>query len=339
MLCIFCLKERSPGKEHVFPYAIGGRLTTDRVCGACNPTLGSRVDAALTDNFLVRSRRAELGLAGRSGKPPGSYEILLGVAKLAEHPERRVQITLNEATGKLDIKALYHAADVVMPNGTKARHIIVDERDRGQIPKIIEKERTRLGLPPLSGEQLAAEVQRCTENITTNENPCVLIEPRFSFAYLRHAMVKIAYELAFLWLGEAYIDDPSAADLRAAIMSPDVASTNDVPGHIGDAQGCDAFNFWTPNKAHHLAYATVINQGVALAVRVFDIHAAVILVTNDAARYLRGNPDDLAMLRFLAIDAISGTMHNTRFIDEQHRLAAAMRATQRLPPFPDPLEP
>src|SRR5215469_10785882 len=104
MNCIFCLKERSPGKEHVFPYATGGRLTTDRVCGSCNPILGSRVDAALTDNFLVRSRRAELGLAGLSGKTPGLYEILLGDVKFAEQPGRRLRITFNETTRKLDIR-------------------------------------------------------------------------------------------------------------------------------------------------------------------------------------------------------------------------------------------
>jgi hypothetical protein len=160
-------------------------------------------------------------------------------------------------------------------------------------------------------------------------------------------MIKIAYELAFLWLGEAYLDDRSAAELRAAIMDQDIASTDGVLGFVGYAQGCDAFNFWIPNRAHHLAYSTVINERsatgiirrIAIAVRVFDIYAAVIPVTNEAAHYLRGVPDDLAMLRFVVIDAISGKMHNTHFQDEQHRLAAAMRATQRFPPFPDPLEP
>jgi hypothetical protein len=135
---------------------------------------------------------------------------------------------------------------------------------------------------------LVAEVQKCTENITTTENPGVLIEPTFSFAYLRHVMIKIAYEFAFLWLGETYLDDPSAAELRAAISKPDLASTDGVLGYVGDAQGCDAFNFWTPNEAHHLAYASVINRRIAIAIRVFDIHAAVILVTNDAAPLLSG---------------------------------------------------
>jgi hypothetical protein len=57
MRCIFCLNERPGSKEHVFALAIGGRLTTDRVCEPCNSTLGSRVDAALSDFFSIRVRR------------------------------------------------------------------------------------------------------------------------------------------------------------------------------------------------------------------------------------------------------------------------------------------
>ncbi|MFI5020558.1 MAG: HNH endonuclease [Alphaproteobacteria bacterium] len=325
--CIFCLQERSGNKEHVFPLAIGGRLTTDRVCGSCNAMLGSRVDAALSDNVLVRSRRAQLGLAGNSGTPPAAHEMLLGVAKLAEHPERRVQIAFNKATGKLDIKAIYHASDVVMPDGAKARQIIVDEKDKDQIPKIIQKERERHGVPPLSAEQLAAEVRRWTENVITVENPRVLIERSYSFAYVRHALIKIAYELAFLWLGESYLDDPSAAELRAAICDPDPASTDGLPAYVGDAEGCDAFKFWSPNKTHHLAYAVAWKYGISIAVRVFDVHAAVVCVTKDPARYLTGR-DTEAKLRFLAIEPVSGKMHDTSFMDETLRIAAAMTAAQ-----------
>jgi len=228
MRCIFCLNDRPASKEHVFALAIGGSLTTDRVCELCNSTLGSRVDAPLTDFFPIRMRRADLGLAGNSGSPPDAFEMLIGVAKLAEQPGRRVQTTMNKETGKLDIKALHHASDAELPDGTKVRQIIIDERDVDQIPKIIQRERKRHGVPPLSDEQLAAEVLKAKQNVTTIDNPAVLIEMNVSFAYLRHAMMKIAYELAFLWLGESYLDDLSAAELRTAICAPNITSTDAV---------------------------------------------------------------------------------------------------------------
>ena len=145
MRCIFCLNERPGSKEHVFALAIGGSLVTYRVCEPCNSTLGSPVDAALSDFFPIRMRRAELGLAGNSGKPPALHEMLLGVASLVDDPDRRVQITFNKATGQLDIRALHHASNLVLPDGSKARQIIVDERDKGQIATIIQQERSGTG--------------------------------------------------------------------------------------------------------------------------------------------------------------------------------------------------
>ena len=68
MKCIFCLEERPGTDEHVFPLAIGGSLIFDRVCAGCNSDLGSRIDTAISDNFLIRNHRARLGLAGNSGK-------------------------------------------------------------------------------------------------------------------------------------------------------------------------------------------------------------------------------------------------------------------------------
>ena len=82
MQCIFCSEERSPSVEHVFPLAIGGTITTDRVCLKCNSELGTRVDAALSDFFPVRMRRAKLALAGNEGTPPAWYEMFLGQASV-----------------------------------------------------------------------------------------------------------------------------------------------------------------------------------------------------------------------------------------------------------------
>jgi hypothetical protein len=328
MRCIFCLEERPGSEEHIFPLAIGGCITTNRVCEACNSLLGSRVDAALSDFFPVRTRRAELGLAGNSGTPPPKYEMLLGVAKLAEYPGRRVQTMINKDTGKLDIRALHHASDVVMPDGSKGRQIIIDERDIGELPKIIQRERKRHGVPPLSDEQLAAEVLKASQNIVRIDNPAVHIELSVSFAYLRHAMMKIAYELAFLWLGESYLDDPSAVELRAAICAPDVASTDEIPGYVGDAGGCDAFKHWTEDKNHHIAFAMVGNGGIGLAIRVFDIYAAIVWITKDAARYLTGG-DLNSVLRFLSIEPVSGKIRNVPFNEELARIAIAIVEAQR----------
>jgi hypothetical protein len=165
-----------------------------------------------------------------------------------------------------------------------------------------------------------------------------------SFAFLRHAMMKIAYELAFLWLGESYLDDPVAEELRTAICTPDLASTDGIPGYVGEAKDCKPLEIWTAHPAHHLAYATtLLDRQIVVAVRIFDIWAAVLAVSNDPERHLKMPnypvPND-PKLRFVVIESVSGQTLETSFAEEQQRLVQAGIATGRfaLPPFPDPLE-
>jgi HNH endonuclease len=102
MKCVFCTNERPPSLEHVFPLAIGGHVTTDRVCKECNSTLGSRVDAALCEFLPIRIRRAELGLVGNSRTPPGLFDLLTGDVTLVNEPGGRLRTTYNEITKKLE---------------------------------------------------------------------------------------------------------------------------------------------------------------------------------------------------------------------------------------------
>jgi len=239
MRCIFCSKERSPSLEHVFPSAIGGTVTTDRVCASCNSELGSRVDAALCDFLPVRMRRAKLNLVGNSGVAPAWYEIFLGEGKLVGESAGRIQTTFDKMTGKLVHRKLHHATDVILPDGQKVRRVTVDIQDKEQIPKIIQRERKRHGLPPLSENELVIEARKST--VETIEQPNLLMDVQVSFAYLQHAVLKIAYELAFLWLGEAYLDDPLAASLRAAILSTDLASADAHASTTHDVKECGTF--------------------------------------------------------------------------------------------------
>jgi HNH endonuclease len=344
MRCIFCLQERPPTVEHVFPLAIGGRLTIDRVCESCNSMLGSRVDAALSDFFPIRQRRAELRLAGNAQVPPLPFDMLLGVSTLAGQPERRVQTKYDPTTGKLDHRLLHHASNVILPDGRKVRQISIDARDRDQIPKIIQRERKRHGMPPMPPDELAIEVTKWTQNVSTTSPVPIRKDLSISFAFLRHAMLKIAYELAFLWLGESYLDDPLAEQLRTAICAPDLASTDGIPGYVGEAKECKPLEFWTPHPAHHLAYVTsLLDRQIVMAVRIFDIQAAVLAVSNEPKRHLKMPnylvPND-PKLRFMVIDSVSGRMLNTTFAEEQQRLVQGAIATGRfpLPPFPDPFD-
>lgn len=334
MRCIFCSMDSLPSNEHVFPRAIGGTITTNRVCEPCNSAFGSRVDVALTDFFPIRMRRAKLNLAGNSGTVPPWYEMFLGKAKLVGHNADQVHITFNEKTGHLDTRQLKHVSDSVTPDGQKMFQITIDARDKDQLPKMLARERARRGLPQLSEEELAIQTKNFT--ITNVDRPLIQSNFKVSFAFLRHAMMKIIFELAFLWLGECYLDDPVAEQLRVAIRSSDLTSTDKIPGYVGPAEDCTAFQQWIPHEDHHLAYATIVEGTVMIAIRVFDIWAACIVVSREPGRYFKSNADR-EKLRFVAIDAISRKTIETPFDEEVMRMAEKMSTSRQLMPIPDPL--
>jgi hypothetical protein len=183
---------------------------------------------------------------------------------------------------------------------------------------------------------MTVEAQKFTVN--SIENPLVHVDISVSFAYLRHAMMKIAYELAFIWLGDSYLDDPSAIELRKAICSKDPDSTDAIGGYVGWAEGCECFKFWTPHEAHHLAYAAMVPGAIFVSARVFDIYSVAIPITKYPGRYIQ-KAGDSSKLHFVAIDSVSGKTIDTTFDAEQRRIAKAMTKYHRIPPFPDPLSP
>jgi hypothetical protein len=180
-------------------------------------------------------------------------------------------------------------------------------------------------VPPLSEEALEKEIQRFKKGATTIENPTVIFERSYKFAFVRHAMIKIAYELAFLWLGEDYLDDPSAAELRSAICSDDPSSTDTLAAYVADAEGFEAFKLWPASETEHLAFAFASDDGIAIAVRVFNIHAAFVWVTKETARFL-SNQNIGYKLRFIRMDSISGDMQDTPVAHELERIATKIAA-------------
>lgn len=337
MRCIFCLEEKPPSLEHIIPLSLGGSVVTDRVCKECNSFLGSNIDAPLIEFLPIMNRRAELRLAGNSGRVPAPLEMLLGRnQELVGETVQRVRAVSDPVTGMIQHRLIHSSKEVELPDGTTALQISVDASDRDQIPLIIQRARKRKGLQPLSDEMMAAELAKL--EVKTIENPVIKVSLNVDFSMLRHAMLKMAYEFAFIWIGDEYLDDPIASELREAIMSTDQHSTDAIRAVSGPAEESPAFNFWTPHPSHHLAFANAIQGSIHVAVRIFDVLAVAVPVTNQAAKYVR-SPNGGDKLRFVAMDATNKNLVNTTLMEELLRIGREMTRLQRVPPFPDPLAP
>ncbi len=320
MRCIFCLEDRPPSDEHVFPLAIGGSLHTDRVCLACNSILGDAVDAPLCNHVLIVVRRAQLKLAGNSDTIPDALKALFRIGTLVGDPTKRLQVRKNAETGKLDLRMLYHATETELGAGVKQRQIVIDAKDAGQLGTIIQRERKRAGFEPLSPNNLKAQVELIlATGIQTIEKPELHHQIKMDLAEFRKGLLKIAYELAFLWLGESYIDDPMAARLRDVILSRSDEQAARLRGTI--TLGCDIppVALWAHDKDCHVAYDLVTGNDIAVCLKIFDVFAAVVIVSEQKDRYVKGPFD---AMRFIQLDPVLGSNRQCSFIEEMGRLVA-----------------
>ncbi len=217
MRCIFCLEERDPSVEHVFPEAIGGVLTIDRVCTSCNSWLGSNVDALLTDHTLVLAKRNQLRIPNSRGKTP-TWHDAFGLGSLASDPQQRVKMVQNPETGQIQPTLIYKDVRTKTVDGDDAVSITIDASQADEIPKIIQRERKRAGLQPLPDEELHQISDQLGSNVHELKQPEVVHKLKIDLRDFMRAISKIAYEFAWRWFGDEYLVDPTGADLRNYVL-------------------------------------------------------------------------------------------------------------------------
>jgi hypothetical protein len=297
MRCIFCLNEKLPGNEHVFPRAIGGTLCTDRVCDAgatgtpsCNSKLGTAVDAPLVDHPLVVVRRWQLKLASYSGKVPDAVYALLGRGGvLANDPSQKVHLVPDE-TGQLRPRLVYNKK-TDLPGDAKQHQIVIDASGGAtEIRKIVQRELARAhrdnpAIEVPTDAKIDQIVETTLQGVQTIEQPEVFYNLKFDMTSFQRGIYKIAYELAFMWLGESYLDDPMAAKLRSVVLDGVDAKSIGIRGTIQAGGEIDTLRFWAADKNSHVAFSSVDSGVMAVTVKIFDIFSAKIVVSEDAAKY------------------------------------------------------
>lgn len=324
MRCIFCLEERPPSDEHVFPLAIGGTLHTDRVCAPCNSLLGNSVDAALCNHVFTVMRRWQLKLPGNSGSVPDGLKELLGEGVLVSDPNVRLKVTSNPTDAVPNLRMLYSVREIELPDGSEVKQIIIDAKDAKQVGTIIERERKRAGAAPLSKDELNNQIAAIlAAGPQTIERPQLRHQVGVDLVAFHNGLLKIAYELAFLWLGESYIDDPMAAKLRDVILSRTDEQSAALRGTITFGSDIEPLHFWADDRDCHVAYCMVADARVAVCLKIFDVFSAVIAVSEEKDRYLKGQ-FDADKIRFIHIDPVASKQRESSFLDEIGRISASM---------------
>jgi hypothetical protein len=216
---------------------------------------------------------------------------------------------------------------VTLPDGRIADQLRLDIRDVDKLGEIVRKFRARRGLPPLTDPELDKLIADSQANAVENVNPEVIASIRVDPVGYMKCLVKIAYELAFCWLGEDYLDDPIRKKTKEYLLG--IMNEKNITQPTLPMMGTISFDLieplkmWSNNKNLHIAYATLCQGKIVICFKVFDIFYAALVVSDTADKYLTMGLSD-QKLRFLAIDPVAGAIAQSSFMEEVGRIASIM---------------
>jgi hypothetical protein len=306
MMCIICRAERSSSPEHVIPRALGGSFVIHRVCHQCNNALGARnVDQGLVEHNTSVERRVALQLAGNRGKVPDPIGDAIRHPIDTGIPNVKVRLSREPEGYRVKVEP---RADVTLTEGPPGRtkldiNLIIDaDDDRAEM-------RLRSALRKSGIKDEANLRQICDEvlpQLELRHGPATIgvpVKKNEGGHYL--GITKIAYEMAHYWLGDSWLDDPIAADMRRALGGDRTASGR---FKIGDGTTIERPRITTdpatPFEKLPLGYDPArtnlitlyrIDNTFSVCVYLLDAFSAMFLVTENAAAYERPKYDAVGM--------------------------------------------
>jgi len=146
----------------------------------------------------------------------------------------------------------YHLRRIRNDDGSEAVQIALDINEIDELEKIAQRERKRAGLEPYTDDEIQALMASARRNIRTIEQPEVTYAVQFDTWDYQRGICKIVYELAWLWLGDAYLDDPVAEMLRTVILS---GTEQGIAGRITMGSDASPLSLWDGERKAHNRYA------------------------------------------------------------------------------------
>lgn len=307
MRCIYCLLEKQPAEfndEHVFPLAIGGSFIIRRVCTLCNGRLGSEVDVALTNNPIVEMLRHTHRLSGNSGTVPNPLER----GTLASDPQQQVQYRFNKDGTPKEVYLVQRQERKKLENGQTEVKMSGDQKDERKIFEDVNRMLKRNGQP----EQTFEEFQRHT--VKTSQMQPIQYQASYNPLELDRAIAKIAYELAFHWLGEEYLQDPQAARLKNYLTDYNKGWETRHAIEVRDVEAhSPVLKYWAEEMESHLAALIKSKEGIFIAVRIFNTFGLCVLVSYQPSEYR-------VKQKFLSNNFLTSDIRDSDFEEEIARL-------------------
>jgi len=209
-------------------------------------------------------------------------------------------------------QVLHKSIRKTLDNGTEVVQITIDARQVGEIEKIIWRVRGREGLPPLSDEEIQAQIEAAKANMGRIDQPEVKFGLEVDIWNYHRAVFKIAYELAWLWLGDEYLDDPVAEQLRNMILKD---ARDGIKGKVQFGADMAPLAPWKGEPNVHIGFCSRVGHTICISVRIFDSICGAVSVSEAADSYPAAGEGG-----FVLIDPQTGVSRNTTLADELLRI-------------------
>lgn len=287
ILCIYCLqrKPRRVRGEHVLAFAMGGSFLIDRVCTECDNGHGAGADASLLKNAKIEQRRADLEIAGHSGAVPDPDAAAYRQPLVStSDPNFRVKV-ITTRSGRRVPKILSHVEfDVVDYAGGKLIRpgsIYIDPSDAGKAEKLALRALADKGITGSEAAEIARSFATTLVPGSEEHEFETIVERQMGGHY--DGLLKIAYELAWYWLGDAWLSDPIAVAMRETLRGEKPSTP--LRGKVYDDPDVIVMPVGGDPRVLHIAFVAEFKGELSVMMRIFDAFAVGIVVSADATRY------------------------------------------------------
>lgn len=302
MICIICGEEKEGTLEHIFPFAIGGTLTTNFVCKQHNSEMGDLADAHLTDHPLILVKRFLLSIKGRGGIP-NPIPKKSGTVSLKGFP--KLPVYLSNEKGKKSVRVGQTKTETPSADGI-IHTFWSDERDLNKLTNMVNGWAYKKGLDEIYTleeikegiqDKLELEGDALREYLTIDLN-----ESSISNFLYKKGILKIAYELGCYWLGINYMNDPTAKIIRDSFMSQNNKfNMNGIEGEVLIGGQQESIFKKDYEDKYHIGLIVVLDNKIYCCIRIFDIFEAKIVISSHGNLYNTPN-------KFVMIDSVSGEL-------------------------------
>lgn len=266
--CIFCGKSEDEfdsknmwSDEHIIPECLGNStLKINNVCKHCNSSLGTYVDNHFVNHHFIKSKRQFLRLRSQNGNIPNAFQE--GVTADGE----RIRMSAD------------FVPSVVPSVKQEGNKLITHANSVAEARKILSTKLRRLHMPLEKIEEYISKIdESCFQSFQPEIRYDILLDIN---RFLLEAL-KIGYEYAVYKFGDRYLDDPTAANIRARLnlaISGKLQSSCEkppeasyAPEYLMSSLGKSSFI-----GAHYISIASTIhNELIAHVVLFFSPFAAL----------------------------------------------------------------